>query len=148
LESQEVAVFDTDALLAYRARRPLMFFDEDHLSDYRPARLTLFLMRDGLGKPFLLLTGFELDCQRGRFTAAVVQLVEQFRVHDTTWIHAIPMPTPHTRPIGVTVSGNRTDLIESMSLWRPQTQVPANALHLLEYRLQEKGYPTAGFVLL
>jgi hypothetical protein len=58
------------------------------------------------------------------------------------------MPTPHTRPIGVTVSGNRADLIESFSVWRPRTQLPANALHLLEFRLQELGHPTAGFVLL
>jgi hypothetical protein len=35
-----------------------------------------------------------------------------------------------------------------MSVWKPQTQVPANALHLLEYRLQEMQHPTVGFVLL
>ena len=58
------------------------------------------------------------------------------------------MPVPHTRPIGVTVSGNRPELIEPMSVWRPTTQVPSNALHLLEFRLQELGHPTAGFVLL
>ncbi len=55
---------------------------------------------------------------------------------------------PHTRLIGVTVSGNRADLIEGMSIWKPRTQAPANALHLLEFRLQEMGHPTAGFVLL
>lgn len=148
LEVRDVAVFDTDALLDYRARRPIMFFDQDHLSEYRPSRLTLSLANDELGTPFLFLSGFEPDFQWERFTAAVIQLVERYRVADVTWINSIPMPTPHTRPIGVTVSGNRTELIESMSLWRPQTQVPANALHLLEYRLQERGIPTAGFVLL
>jgi len=63
-------------------------------------------------------------------------------------VHAIPMPVPHTRPIGVTVSGNREDLIETLSVWRPRTQVPGNALHLLEYRLTESDHPLAGFVLL
>jgi len=58
------------------------------------------------------------------------------------------VPAPHTRPLGVTVSGNRQDLVEAMSVWRPRTQVPANALHLIEYRLQENGHPTTGFVLL
>jgi len=33
-------------------------------------------------------------------------------------------------------------------VWKPRTQAPANALHLLEYRLQELEHPTAGFVLL
>ena len=58
------------------------------------------------------------------------------------------MPVPHTRPIGTTVSGNRADLIEQFSVWRPHTQVPANAMHLVEYRLQETHHEVAGFVLL
>jgi hypothetical protein len=58
------------------------------------------------------------------------------------------MPVPHTRPISVTVSGNRAELIETMSIWKPRTQAPANALHLVEYRLQQLGHPIAGFVLL
>jgi hypothetical protein len=58
------------------------------------------------------------------------------------------MPVPHTRPIGTTVSGNRADLIEQYSVWRPHTQVPANAMHLVEYRLQEIEHEVVGFVLL
>jgi hypothetical protein len=148
LQMSEVVAFDTDALLDYRARRPTMFFDHDHLSEYKPAKLSLYLAKDELGQPFLFLTGFEPDFQWERFTAAVVQLVEKYGVKDTTWVHAIPMPTPHTRPIGVTVSGNRLDLIDALSVWKPRTQLPSNALHLLEYRLQQLGHPTAGFVLL
>ena len=148
LDTQVVATFDNDSLLDYRARRPLVYFDHDHLSDYTPANLSLYLATDEVGQPFLLLTGYEPDFQWDRFTAAVVQLIDMLQVKTTTWVHAIPMPVPHTRSIGVTVSGNRTELIESMSVWKPQTQVPANALHLIEYRLQELGHPIAGFVLL
>lgn len=148
LEMSEILAFDTDALLDYRARRPVMFFDQDHLSEYKPAKLSLYLAKDELGQQFLFLTGFEPDFQWERFTAAIVQLVQRYDVKDTTWVNSIAMPTPHTRPIGVTVSGNRLDLIDSMSMWKPRTQVPSNALHLLEYRLQELGHPTAGFVLL
>jgi len=148
LDTEIVASFDSDALLDYRARRPLVYFDHDHLADYTPATLNLYLATDEVGQPFLLLTGYEPDFQWERFTAAVLQLVDAFQVKTTTWVHAIPMPVPHTRPIGVTVSGNRSELIESMSVWKPQTQVPANALHLIEYRLQELDHPIAGFVLL
>jgi len=148
LEMNEVLAFDTDALLDYRARRPTIFFDQDHLSDYKPAKLSLYLAKDELGQPFLFLTGFEPDFQWERFTAAVVQIVQKYAVTDTTWIHSIAMPTPHTRPLGVTVSGNRLELIDALSIWKPRTQVPSNALHLVEYRLQELGHPTAGFVLL
>jgi len=148
LEVREIATFDADALLDYRARRPTIFFDQDHLTEYTPLKLSLYLVKDELGQPFLLLTGFEPDFQWERFTEAVLQLVDKYQVKDTTWVHAIPMPVPHTRPIGVTVSGNRLDLIDSLSVWKPRTQAPGNALHLLEFRLSELGHPTAGFVLL
>ena len=148
LDHRVVATFDSDELLDYRARRPLIYFDHDHLSDYRPSTLRLYLATDEVGQPFLLLTGYEPDFQWERFTAAVLQLIDIYQVKTTTWVHAIPMPVPHTRPLGVTVSGNRSELIESMSIWKPQTQVPANALHLIEYRLQELDHPVTGFVLL
>lgn len=148
LDVREVVSFDADALLDYRARRPTIFFDQDHLTEYKPLKLSLYLAKDELGQPFLLLTGFEPDFQWERFTQAVLQLIERYEVKDTTWVHAIPMPVPHTRPIGVTVSGNRLDLIDSLSVWKPRTRAPGNAMHLVEYRLSELGHPTTGFVLL
>jgi hypothetical protein len=148
VEQRVVATFDADALLDYRARRPMIYFDQDHLADYRPPRLALHLGTDEIGQKFLFLTGFEPDFQWERFSAAVLQLIASFKVKTTTWVHAIPMPTPHTRPIGVTVSGNRSEIIDAMSVWKPRTQVPANALHLVEYRLQQLEHPTVGFVLL
>jgi hypothetical protein len=148
LTTRLLATFDADILLDYRARRPIIYFDQDHLTDYQPATLALYLANDEVGQPFLLLTGFEPDFQWDRFTAAVLQLIEQFNVKSVTWVHAIPMPVPHTRPINVTVSGNRTELIDTMSVWKPHTQVPANVLHLIEYRLQETGHSVTGFVLL
>ncbi|MCS5712947.1 PAC2 family protein [Herbiconiux sp. CPCC 205716] len=148
LESTVVAEFDPDILLDYRARRPIITFDQDHISDYQPQALRLHLMTDEIGQRFLFLNGFEPDFQWERFSAAVIELVQRFAVSTTTWVHAIPMPVPHTRPVRVTVSGNRSELTDALSVWKPTTQAPANALHLVEYRLQQLGHPIAGFVLL
>ena len=148
LGSREIVRFENDALLDYRSRRPVMTFDQTHLTEFRPQQLALHLVDDEMGKPFLLLTGYEPDLKWERFTAAVMGLIDQLGVARTTWLHAIPMPVPHTRPIRATVSGNRDDLIESMSIWRPTTQLPGTAMHLLEYRLQESGHEVAGFVIL
>ncbi len=148
LSHRDVLRFDTDTLLDYRARRPTIYFDQDHLADYRPARLALYLAHDEIGQPFLLLTGFEPDFRWEAFTAAVLGIVDRYRVSTTTWVHAIPMPVPHTRDINVTVSGNRTELIDALSVWKPHTQVPANALHLVEHRLHDSGHTVAGIVLL
>jgi hypothetical protein len=145
---EPVAIFDNDALLDYRARRPTVYFDQDHLTDYSSPKLALYLMKDELHRPYLLLAGYEPDFAWETFTAALLSLIEELGVSTATWVHAIPMPVPHTRPLGVTVSGNRAELIESMSVWRPRTQAPANALHLLEYRLSEIDFSITGFVLL
>ena len=148
LDPQPVAIFDPDELLDYRARRPIIEFEHDHITSYRPARLVLSLARDEIARPFLLLTGYEPDFQWERFCRALLDLIDRFGVSSTTWVHAIPMPVPHTRPLQVTVGGNRQDLIDAMSVWKPTTRVPSNVLHLVEYRLAERGDEVAEFVLL
>lgn len=148
LAPSPLAVFSNDALLDYRARRPIVSFEKDHLTDYRPQRLELSFAHDSLGQPFLLLAGYEPDFGWDAFAASIVNFAEAYGVSTVTWIHAIPMPVPHTRPIGTTVSGTRHELTEAHSVWQPHTQVPATAGHLLEYRLAEAGARIAGFVLL
>ncbi|GAA1951570.1 PAC2 family protein [Microbacterium deminutum] len=148
LDPTPLAVFANDVLLDYRARRPVISFEQDHLTDYRPPRLELSLAHDALGHPFVLLAGYEPDFAWDAFTAAVLAFVEELQISTVTWVHAIPMPVPHTRPIGTTVSGTRTDLTEAHSVWQPHTQVPSTAGHLLEYRLAEAGVRVSGFVLL
>jgi len=148
LDHEELVRFDNDELLDYRSRRPIMTFEQTRLTEYRPAGLALYRVEDEIGRPFLLLAGYEPDMKWERFSAAVLGLAERLGVAHFSWVHAIPMPVPHTRPIGVTVSGNREDLIESLSIWRPTTTIPSTAMHLIEYRLQERGFPAAGFVLL
>ena len=148
LESRPIAVFSNDVLLDYRARRPVITFDGDHLTDYSPPRLELTLTQDVLGQPFLLLAGYEPDFAWEAFTQAVLDFADTLAAATVTWVHAIPMPVPHTRPIGTTVSGTRTELTEAHSVWRPHTQVPATAGHYLEYRFAQSGASVAGFALL
>ncbi|MBS0024796.1 proteasome assembly chaperone family protein [Microbacterium paraoxydans] len=145
---QPLVVFDNDALLDYRARRPVISFDQDHLTEFRPPRLELSLATDALGRPFLLLAGYEPDFAWNAFAETVLDLAAEYEVSGLHWVHSIAMPVPHTRPIGTTVSGNRRDLVVSHSVWRPRTQVPATAGHLLEYRFAERGERVVGFVLL
>lgn len=147
LEAEPVAIFDIDQLIDYRSPRPQISFVEDHLADYRQPRLVLYRMCDGLGRPFLFLTGNEPDLQWERFTAAVLGLVERLDVSLVTWVHSIPMPVPHTRPIGVTAHGNRPELIEGISAWRSTMQLPSGIGHLLELRLADAGRGVAGYAV-
>ena len=148
LDTELVAEFDPDVLLDWRARRPVITFEHDHISAVEPPRLALHLVRDEIGQPVLFLSGYEPDFQWNRFVRAVTGLAADLQVADTTWVQSIPMPVPHTRPISLTVSGTRADLVEQMSVWKPETQAPANVLHLVEHRLAETGAQVTGLVLL
>lgn len=148
LSTQLVVQFKNDELLDYRSRRPVMFFERDHIEHYEPAVLGIYLVHDEANQPFLYLHGYEPDFKWEAFAEAVVDLVRGLEVEDFTWVHSIPFPIPHTRAVGVTVSGNRLDIIDAVSEWKPQTQVPGNVLHLLEYRLSEISLPTVGYVML
>lgn len=147
LSSETLAVFDIDQLVDYRSRRPRMTFEQDHLTNYDAPTLKLVRMFDGLGKPFLYLTGSEPDLQWERFTQAVLALVEKFDVNLIAWVHSVPMPVPHTRPLGATVHGNRPELIEGISAWKTTLDLPSAIGHLLEYRLAEAGRNVVGYAI-
>jgi hypothetical protein len=148
LSAHEIGRFDNDALLDYRARRPIFEFDQTHLTSYEPPRLGVNLVRDELGDPFLFLSGYEPDLKWEAVTSTIAALVDYYEVSSTTWVHAIPMPVPHTRTLGVTVSGNRQEITDRMSVWRPTTKVPGTLMHSVEYALAQTAQPVTGFVIL
>ncbi|NDC47875.1 MAG: PAC2 family protein [Micrococcales bacterium] len=148
LDFEVLATFSNDELLDYRSRRPVMYFEQDHIADYDPASLKLYMVWDEVGNPFLFLNGYEPDFKWEAFVAALMEIIDHFEIADLTWLHSIPFPIPHTRPVGVTVSGNQAAVIDKYSEWKPRTQVPGNVMHLIEYRLAEEDFPTTGFVLL
>jgi len=148
LSHEKVLGFDNDEFLDYRSRRPALYFEKDHIESYEPPSLAVHLVSDEANQQFLLLEGYEPDLKWEAFAAGLLEIIQRFQVSNFTWVHSIPFPIPHTRQVGVTVSGNRKDMIERFSEWKPQTQVPGNVTHLLEFRLSAQGVETAGFVLL
>lgn len=143
----EVAAFDVDQLLDYRARRPAMTYDRDHWADYDTPKLSLYALEDVSGVPFLLLTGPEPDTQWERFTAAVVELVDRFGVELTVGLNAIPMAVPHTRPAGVTAHATRRELIDEHEQWTTVAKLPGSAAALLELRLGQSGHDAMGLAV-
>ncbi len=144
---QPLATFDVDALLDYRARRPVMTFAEDHWADYDTPQLALHLAGDAEGTPFLVLSGPEPDVHWELFLAAVRQLVDSLGVRLTVGLNSIPMAVPHTRPLGIIAHASRPEMVAGHEKWVGTVQVPASAGHLLEYRLGQAGKDAAGFAV-
>lgn len=147
LEGRErvtVARFDHDRLIDYRARRPPMTFRRDRWSAYETPALELVLLHDATRQPFLVLSGPEPDVEWEAFAAAVRQIAERLRVRLAVSFHGIPMGVPHTRPVGLTPHGNRSDLVPGQRNLFEEAQVPGSAGALVELRLSEAGRDVLG----
>lgn len=147
LDHQRIATFDTDQLLDYRARRPHLRFDGEKFFDYEAPELELHLLKDQMQRPFLMLSGPEPDYQWDRFVAAVMILIDQLDVELVTFVDAIPLPVPHTRPLGVTTHGNAQELLEGLATWAPKGRIAAGAAQLLELRAAEADRKVSGYTL-
>ena len=147
LGGHEVARFDVDALIDYRSRRPVMTFAKDHWEDYDAPELTISLLHDSEGKPFLLLNGLEPDREWETFTSAVRQLTTDLGVRLAVGFHGIPMGVPHTRQLGVTAHATQPGLIDGYRPLVDKLQVPGSAAALLEYRLGQDERPAVGFAV-
>lgn len=147
LPHRELATFDADELIDYRARRPRLTFDGDHYAAVESAELVLHEVHDGAGTRFLLLTGPEPDFQWTRFVAAVRGLVERLGVRLTVGMSAIPWAAPHTRPIEITPHATDPSLVTAGPAWVGRIEVPGHVAGLLELRLGQTGHPAMGFAV-
>ncbi|MGJ9371666.1 PAC2 family protein [Nesterenkonia sp. CF4.4] len=147
LPHRRLASFDVDELFDYRSRRPQITFTDNRFSNFEAPSLELYEVRDALGRPFLFLTGDEPDYQWERVSTAVLQLVDRLDVKLVVLVDALGLPTPHTRPIGVTAHGNREDLIDGISTWGPSAQIEAGLSQFLELRVAEADRDVVGYTL-
>jgi len=147
LETVPVAEADLDAVYDYRARRPRVRFDRDRYSDLRMPRLGVDLVKDLLGHPFLMLSGPEPDLRWHAFAAELLELAERWQVNSLVLVDAVPMPVPHTRRVGVTAHGTRTDVLEGLTTWSAEAEIMAGLLQVLEVAAENRGLPTAGYSL-
>lgn len=147
LPGELVASFDNDRLVCYTAQRPRVTYLADHFTAYQRPTIELYLLTDELDRDFWYLTGVEPDLLWEEFCANLLSLIEAFNIGPVVSTNSLPMPVPHTRPVGVTAHGNRPDLVEGISTWSPTAEVPASFTDLLEIRLADVDREVVGYSL-
>src|SRR5271154_4843169 len=145
-EHTTVARFDTDRLLDYRSRRPLMTFDEGKWESYDAPELSVYRLAQRAGKPFLLLTRAE-PAPHGATDAAAQMLAERLGAGPLITYFGVPMGIPHTRPLGMITPSSRPGLVTSKIPLPSKLQVPGSASSLLEFRFGEAGRDAIGLVV-
>lgn len=147
LRGQLVASFAADQLVVYTAQRPRVTYLGDHFAAYQRPVIELYLMTDEMDRDFWYLTGVEPDLLWEEFSADLLRLIDAFNIGPVVSTNSLPMPVPHTRPVGVTAHGNRPDLIEGISTWAPSAELPAGFTDLLEIRLADAKRDVVGYSL-
>ena len=143
-DSTHVATFDADALLDFRARRPVM-----HLVDGVNTGLTwstteVHALTAPNGTQILLLNGVEPDHAWHAFADAVRDLAIDLGVRMQIGFGAFPSGVPHTRPVSVSATASSDDLAASLGFVRGTIDVPAGVEAVIERRFSEAGLPAVG----
>jgi len=147
LDHQLVATFDSDALLDYRAHRPVMTYLKDHYEAAVMPEIRLYDVADLSGRHFLLLVGPEPDFGWNGFIESVTQLVADLGVGLVVGLAAIPWPAPHTRPLDVSAHATDPTRVEQYRSWVSSIQIPGHVSGLLELRLGQAGHEAMGFAV-
>ena len=143
--AEQVAVFDGDALIDYRARRPSAVVDSGEVRriDW-PVIELLMAPLDG-PRDVLLLLGPEPDMRWRAFSEEVAELCDNLGIEQVIQLGAYPAATPHTRPVVVTQARNR--VAQDMEVQGSDVTGytgPVNATTVLQAELAGHDIPALG----
>ncbi|HUC31886.1 MAG TPA: PAC2 family protein [Ilumatobacteraceae bacterium] len=139
-----LATFDSDRLIDYRSRRPVM-----ELRDGVNTRLVWHDIElkggaDPGERAVLTLTGPEPDSQWRGFAAAVASLAQRLGVSKAVALGAYPFACPHTRPSRLSSSSPSADVVAGLPFLKNSVDVPAGMSAVLEHALTDAGVPSLG----
>jgi proteasome assembly chaperone (PAC2) family protein len=143
LDLHAVAQFDSDALLDFRARRPVMRLVDGINTEVSWPTTDLFQAKDAVGNDVLLLLGAEPDHAWRRFSHSVVDLALDLGTRLVVGLGAYPAPVPHTRPPRIACTATSEELA-SQGFLRSSIEVPIGVQGLIERVCANRGLPAIG----
>lgn len=143
-EPVRVATFDADALLDFRARRPILHLEDGVQRGLTWSTTELHAARAPGGQDILLLTGVEPDHAWHAFADAVLALALELGCRMQVGLGAYPAAAPHTRPVLLSSTSSTDDLAATTGMVRGTIDVPAGVEAVLEHRFAEVGLPAVG----
>ena len=143
-EPATVATFDGDALLDYRARRPVMHLKDGVVAELTWPSIELKVAADDEGRDFLFLVGAEPDHAWKAFSTQAVDLALQFGARIVVGLGAYPAAVAHTRRTQLASTATSSDLAASVGFVRGTIDVPSGVQAAIERRSAEVGLPALG----
>lgn len=144
MDTTLVATFDSEALIDYRSRRPVMHLVEGVNTGLTWPSIELRQGVDAEGNDVLLLAGAEPDARWKAFTSEVVDLAGELGVGLVVGLGAYPAPVPHTRSTRLSTSATSAELAARVGQLAGTLDVPAGVQAAIERRCAEEGLPNVG----
>ena len=139
-----LATFDTDVLLDYRARRPVMHIEDGVSTHLAWTDIRLLAAKDVAGKDLLLLVGAEPDHAWRAFSDEVVELAQSFGTRMVVGLGAYPAAAPHTRPVRLACTAATPELSRALPFVHGTLEVPAGIHAVIEKQAGDAGIPSIG----
>jgi hypothetical protein len=144
-DGEQIATFDMDQLIDYRARRPVLDIVDGDLKSLAWSELTVRYARPG-DRDLVVLTGAEPDFRWRELSESVHELCVRLGIVESVTLGSLGLAVPHTRPIQITATASRPEVL-SPDDQRTEglLRVPAAAVSVIEMNLRDHGIPTIGF---
>jgi len=144
-DGEQIATFNTDLLIDYRARRPILDIVDGELKSLAWAEITVRAARAG-ERDLLVLTGPEPDFRWHELSDAVYELSVRLGVVESVTLGSLGLAVPHTRPTQITATASRPEVLDpDDQRTEGLLRVPAAAVSVVEMNLRDNGIPTVGF---
>lgn len=142
--NEPLATFDSEALLDYRARRPIMHLVDGVMTQLTWPTIRLLQRRDRHGNAVLVLTGPEPDHYWSGFSRAVRDLALEFDVRMVLNLGSYPAAAPHTRPPRLSATSTDADLAHQIGFVNATLEIPSGIHAAIEFECASHGIPAAG----
>jgi len=144
-DGEQIAIFEMDLLIDYRARRPVLDIVDGDLKSLMWSELTARYVHAG-ERDLIVLTGAEPDFRWQELSAAIHELCIRLGVVESVTLGSLGLAVPHTRPTQITATASRPEVLgPDDQRTEGLLRVPAAAVSVIEMNLRDQGIPTIGF---
>jgi predicted ATP-grasp superfamily ATP-dependent carboligase len=143
--ARTTATFDSDELIDYRDRRPLVRLASGTIEAVTWSDIELQLATTVAGvRAALLLSGPEPDFRWHAFADRVTRLCQDLGVTEVFGLGAFPAPSLHTAPVAVVSTSADPKLAGQLETVPAIVELAAGIQSVLEERLHKAGIPATG----
>ncbi|MHB8511407.1 MAG: PAC2 family protein [Actinomycetota bacterium] len=142
---RKIGAFDSDALMDYRARRPILDVVDGELKELAWHDIEIVHVNAD-SRDLIVVSGPEPDFRWKELRVAMVELGLRLGVVEMIVLGALPSAVPHTRTVPIMATSTPRDRLPSDEP-RPEglLRVPAAALSVVQMAFIEAGVPVVGF---